>query len=219
MECDPVKNTYDKECAFFKLGLKVRDAISNVAMSVELKRGDSETEFSAAVLKARAVYGIDNLVNILVALGKETLDRSVYYYYARGRGKKICLSHLLHICYPLETDTVEYFAKRIKEKNISEDRIIEVAMYSPQWLDIIEQYLNHDGFKSACYYFMAHMNERFDEKRQAMIAKFTPLTSDELNDGAFDINWFKEAYNRVGDKFTNVRIHSDFYGSYLFAGR
>ena len=47
---------------------------------------------------------------------------------------------------------------------------------------------------------MAHMNESFDDKRKAMIARFTPLEVDELNDGAFDRTWFTEVYDRLGDK-------------------
>lgn len=38
-------------------------------------------------------------------------------------------------------------------------------MYAPQWLDIIEEY-RPVRLKSGCYYFMAHMNERFDDKRR-----------------------------------------------------
>ena len=33
-----------------------------------------------------------------------------------------------------------------------------------------------------------------------MIARFTPLEVDELNDGAFDRTWFTEVYERLGDK-------------------
>lgn len=36
------------------------------------------------------------------------------------------------------------------------------------------------------------MNERFDDRKKAMIARFTPLTPEELNNGAFDVNWFEE---------------------------
>ena len=36
---------------------------------------------------------------------------------------------------------------------------------------------------------MAHMNESFDNKRTAMIARYTPLSVEELNDGAFDRAW------------------------------
>jgi len=73
-------------------------------------------------------------------------------------------------------------------------------MYSPEWIDIVGEYLGWDGFTAGCYYFMAHMNESFDDKRKAMIARFTPLEVDELNDGAFDRTWFTEVYDRLGDK-------------------
>ena len=67
-------------------------------------------------------------------------------------------------------------------------------------MDIIEEYLGWPGLKSGCYYFMAHMNERFDDRKKAMIARFTPLTPEELNNGAFDVNWFEEAYALLGEE-------------------
>ena len=45
---------------------------------------------------------------------------------------------------------------------------------------------------------MAHMDERFDDRKQAMIARYTPLSPEELQAGAFDVNWFKEAYELLG---------------------
>ena len=33
-----------------------------------------------------------------------------------------------------------------------------------------------------------------------MIAKYTPLSPEELRDGAFDIHWFFEAYEKLGEK-------------------
>ncbi len=47
---------------------------------------------------------------------------------------------------------------------------------------------------------MAHMNERFDDQKMSMIAKYTPLEREELQDGAFDIDWFWEAYRMLGEK-------------------
>ncbi len=73
-------------------------------------------------------------------------------------------------------------------------------MYAPQWIDLIQEYLGWQGLKSGCYYFMAHMNERFSDQKMAMIAKYTPLSAEELQDGAFDIDWFKEAYETLGEK-------------------
>lgn len=44
------------------------------------------------------------------------------------------------------------------------------------------------------------MNEQFDEQKKAIIARFTPLTDDELNMGAFDMDWFRSAYEQLGEK-------------------
>ncbi len=47
---------------------------------------------------------------------------------------------------------------------------------------------------------MAHTSEQFDEQVTSTIAKYTPLSPEELKDGAFDIHWFFEAYQSVGEK-------------------
>lgn len=206
MPVDMEKETIDKEDPFYQAGKMFYKKIVDTMLDVELKRGDSPTVFSDAIKKITCVYGLSRLMPILTALGKDTLDRNTYYYWsATGTGKRECLSHLLQVCYPLEEDTVEKLAKEVKERKISKERLIETAMYAPQWLDLMEAYLGCDGFKSGCYYFMAHMNERFDDKKKAMIAKYTPLTPEELNDGCFDVDWFFEAYEKLGEEmFTKL---------------
>ena len=101
---------------------------------------------------------------------------------------------------PDANDSAETLKAYLIGTDISDARLIEAAMYSPEWIDIVGEYLGWDGFTAGCYYFMAHMNESFDDKRKAMIARFTPLEVDELNDGAFDRTWFTEVYDRLGDK-------------------
>lgn len=199
MSVDLEQRTVDTDSEFYRTGKEFYKKIVNTILNVELKRGDSATVFSGAVRQISCVYGLDRFMEILTALGKDTLDRSAYYYYGSGTGKRECLSHLLQVCYPLAEDTAEKLAEKMKQHKISKDRLIEAAMYAPQWLDMAEEYLNCDGFKSGCYYFMAHMNERFDDKKKAIIAKYTPLTPEELNDGCFDLDWFFEAYEKLGE--------------------
>lgn len=144
---------------------------------------------------------MDRLIGILKALGNDTLDRTTYYYWSgTGTGKRECLSYLLQNCWPLEGEDAGKLRELLKGTRIKEQKLIETAMYAPQWLDIIEEYLGWPGLKSGCYYFMAHMNERFDDRKKAMIARFTPLTPEELNNGAFDVNWFEEAYALLGEE-------------------
>ena len=110
------------------------------------------------------------------------------------------MSHLLQACVPDVNDSAETLKTYLEGTDISDARLIEAAMYSPEWIDIVGDYLGWDGFTAGCYYFMAHMNESFDDKRKAMIARFTPLEVDELNDGAFDRTWFTEVYDKLGEK-------------------
>lgn len=199
MPVDLAAETIDKSEPFYQAGQLFYKRIVDTMLDVELKRGDSPTVFSEAIRKITCVYGLARLMPILTALGKDTLDRNAYYYWGTsGSGKRECLSHLLQVCYPLEEDGVEELTREVKARGISRERLIETAMYAPQWMDLVEKYLQCDGFKSGCYYFMAHMNERFDDKKKAMIAKYTPLTPEELNDGCFDVDWFFEAYEKLG---------------------
>ena len=73
-------------------------------------------------------------------------------------------------------------------------------MFAPQWIDIIGKHLGIDGFRSGCYYFMAHTGDYISEQRLAVIAKFTPFTKEELNGGCFDAKWFREVYEQLGKK-------------------
>lgn len=179
----------------------VYDTVMNVVLSKELKRGDSETAFSAQIKEISRIYGIENLLAVLVAMGEDSLERSTYF---SSDSKKGCMSHLLSVCIPAAEDNVQKLKKLIKDTDIKEKRLIEAALYAPEWIDIVGEYLGWEGFKSACYYFMAHMNERFDDSRKAMIAKYSPLSEEELNQGAFDIKWFENAYETLGAKRFDV---------------
>lgn len=200
---DLKEKTCDTSDEFYKFGQEMYLDVMNVILDVELKRGDSETVFSKAGRKLRRIYGIERLAEILTALGKDVLDRNTYYYYGDNTERRACLCSLLQKCYPTKADSAEVFKKTMKERKISDDRIIEIAMYAPQWMDFAQEYLGCDGFKSGCYYFMAHMNESFDDKKKAMISKFTPLDAEELNAGAFDVAWFFECYEKLGEKMFN----------------
>ena len=164
----------------------------------ELKRGDSPTIYSKSLHEIDRIEGIDYLVQILQALGKETLDRTSYYW-GGDDNKKAVLSHLLKVCYPTEKDNSKELAKKLKGTDITEQRLVEVAMYASQWLEIIETYLGWKGLVSGCYYFQAHMSD-VDKNKEGLIAKYTPISIDDLRDGAFDIDWFKSAYKELGEK-------------------
>lgn len=186
---------------FSETGRNIFTALTDRILETELKRGEMETEFSKAIFSIKRIYGMEWMVEILKAMGNDKLDRGTYYYWSgSSAGRRECLSHLLQVCQPREEDTAEKMERLLSGTKIGEQKLVETAMYAPQWLSVIEEYLGWPGLKSGCYYFMAHMNERFDRKKEAMIARYTPLTSEELNEGAFDLNWFRESYELLGEK-------------------
>ncbi len=181
---------------------KVANTAAECIVRVECKRGDSLTSYSGAVTAIEFFYGIDHLVKLLMALGKDKFVRNDHLgYYGKGTRKEN-LCHLISVCHPLPEDTVETFKNALKGTSVDEKRLIELAMYAPQWVDLIEEYLNFTGLKSGAYYFMAHMNDQYnkDQRKFAAIARFTPLEKEELFNGAFDIAWFEEAYRVLGEK-------------------
>lgn len=178
---------------------RTADKLVPIVVGAELLRGDTPTEYSVYVTGIHVLSGMETFVRILSALGKDSLDRSVYYW-GSSQSKRGNLSYLLARCAPQVGDDAGRLKEMLKGTDITEKRLIEAALYSPAWIDIIGEYLNLPGFKSACYYFMAHMNERFDEQKKAIIARFTPLSEDELNLGAFDVKWFHAAYEQLGEK-------------------
>ncbi|MBE5766437.1 MAG: DUF4132 domain-containing protein [Clostridiales bacterium] len=195
-----ITDIYSEEAqSILSIAEKTYQTILSIVLDVELMRGDSVTAYTYAVSKIRKLYGCDYLGRILAALGNDTVVRGISWY-GSARGKNATLCRLLYVSAPSAEDTVCDIARIVSEYDISEKRLIETAMYAPEWVDLIEEYLQIPGLKSAVYYFMAHMDEHFEAQRAAVIAKFTPLTADELNDGAFDLDWFHSAYSTLGEK-------------------
>ena len=201
---DKDNRKYIKDSSIFILGKELYFKIVDVILNVELKRGESATVFSEAISSIVSIYGTERLGEVLLALGKDPFDRGVYYSWYSKPGKNYCLCHLLKNCYPLDDETYDDFKEVIDKLHLSPSRLSELAMYAPQWMDWIEEYLDYPGFSSGCYYFMAHMNERFDERKIAHIARYTPLSTEELNDGCFDSKWFYEVYEMLGEKRFNL---------------
>ena len=194
-------DTKEEEEQFVETGHRIYTRLTDRILEAELQRGDMPTVFSDSIASIGRIYGIDYFVRILSALGDEKLDR-----HGRGNtGKKECFSHLLYVCMPQEGDNAERLRELLhKDKDgnaaVSDRRLIEAGMYAPQWLDILEEYFGISGLQSGGYYFIAHMDEWSGEKRRAVIARYTPLTTEELRMGAFDLKWFRQVYEMLGEE-------------------
>lgn len=189
----------DENRPLVEYAVGIYEKVTNLVLDSELKRGDTAAEFTDGIMKIERIYGAERFVQILAALGKDTLERSGGYY-GSNISKRRSLSHLLGVCVPNETDDAKKLGELLAKTDITEKRLVEAALYSPEWIDIIGEHLGWEGFRSACFYFMAHMNEQFDDVKKATIAKFTPIPTEELSDGAFDIDWFKESIEVIGEK-------------------
>lgn len=165
-------------------------------IEIELGRGDSKTEVSHLAQRIRYHEGAENFANILISLGDEAFERG-YSYYSSDTTKKHVLSCLLKASHPSENDDEETLKKALDGK-VNEKRLLEAAMYSPPWLNIVSKYLKWDGLESAAWYFHAHINEYFSAEKETQVARYSPISPQEFNDGAFDINWFNEAYKTLG---------------------
>ena len=188
-----------------KYGLEV----INYVVDNELKRGDSKTKYSKLINSINRIEGVDYLIRILQALGNEKLLRSDYWY-GDNTSKKEVLSYLLKVCFPSEKDDLKTFKEKIKKTNISEERLVEVAMYSSQWIELIDKFLKWKGFTSGCYYFQAHMSDVSKDK-EGIIAKYSPISIEDFQAGAFDIDWFKDAYKQLGKEHFDILYESAKY--------
>lgn len=185
-----------------------------VVLKVELKRGEQPTPFSKYIKDIYVIYGIGYMIEILTALGKDPLKRGYsHFYFTPNTERKEVLSHLLKVSMPKQEETAEDLKKALKERDITKKRLVELAMYAHQWIPMLENYFKLPGFASACYYFMAHTSEYFDDEVISIIAKYTPLSKEELRDGAFDIHWFFEAYERLGEKHFKLLYDAAKYSS------
>lgn len=175
----------------------VLQKVTERILEIELKRGDSETQVTSLAEALDCIYGAENFICILQAFGKDTFIRDSYNWGCTKRG---ILSSLLRACHPLPTDTSAELKKLAKKAEITDERLVEASMFAPQWIELCEKATGWKGLTSTAYYFHAHTNEMFDDKKKAIIARYTPIDVNDFREGAFDIDWFKDAYKTIGKR-------------------
>lgn len=179
----------------------VRTAVDRI-LEIELRRGDTPTPVSELATNIRVVRGIDHFIGILRALGK---DKPSGTFYNIGTSKRGVLSWLLHVCYPTENDTPQLLRQKCEEADIKAGQLVEAAMFSPQWLEIVEEAINWPGLTSGAYYFLAHTGENLSESVKSRLTRYTSVNADDFADGAFDPVWFHEVYDILGpERFETV---------------
>ncbi|MFN2151435.1 MAG: DUF5724 domain-containing protein, partial [Anaerolineales bacterium] len=180
------------------------DAIRKRVLEVELYRGDLPTEASGIAMTLSYSGGLDILIELLARMEGLSFTRG---YLFDSMSKSAVFSHLVRCTFPdTENDTSEKFKSIAEDRKIGEKRLLETAMYAPQWAGHIEYTLGWAGLESAVWWLHAHTKDRLwnveKEIRDswvASIAKMTPLDADSLLEGAVGTRWFNEVYASLGE--------------------
>jgi Family of unknown function (DUF5724)/Domain of unknown function (DUF4132) len=180
---------------------RTRDRI----LDVEIRRGELTTPATELALAISYTGGSETLIRLAKALGKDTLVRMESWGEERARSRS--LSRLLAATLPLETDSLERFAEAWRESGVAADRLVEIAMFAPQWAGYIEYALEYPGLEDVVWWVHAHTrrgdesySSRFPEMCEARIAERTEIEPEELAEGAVDVAWFQRLIKIVGEE-------------------
>lgn len=177
----------------------IKNRVIERILEIELNRGDLATDVTKLATSISLIQGTSYFLRILTGLDKESFVRGYIYSNGKNTTKKESFSQMLKVCHPAAGENEETLKELLKESKVSEVRLLEAAMYAPQWVDIIAKYLGWDGLRSAAWYFHAHINETFSGEKETIVAHYSPILPEDFNDGAFDVKWFLSAYEELGE--------------------
>ncbi|MBN1318590.1 MAG: DUF4132 domain-containing protein [Anaerolineales bacterium] len=173
-------------------------------LEIELIRGEMPTAASNPALALRYSGGTDTLIKILKALGRGKLVRGWIY---DNISKECVFSHLIRVSGPLPSDSPDSFSEAATKAGITPKRLLELAVYAPQWAKLVEHAVEWPGLEEAVWWIHAHSKgdrwevaQEIRELWNAQVREYTSLTSDELVDGAVDVGWFSRIYNILGQE-------------------
>lgn len=177
------------------------DRVRDRVIQIERRRGDLPTSASRLALQLGSVSGAELTMELLGRMGRATLVRTSY----GGHGREAVLSHLLRASYPAEHDTTDTLRLAAEAAGVSERRLVELAVFAPQWAALIERALAWPGLEDAVWWFHAHtkderwsVDDEICETWAALSAERTPLTAQDLLSGAVDVEWFGRCHGTLG---------------------
>ena len=175
-------------------------------VDVETQRGDRTTAVSGLAMELRWTGGLETVSAALPALGKSHFARA-FSWSGKGESRQETLSHLVLRSVPREEDTPEAFAAWARGARVSEARLVELAVYAPQWATHVSEVLGWRGLESAVWWIQAHTKDdrswQLSELKEiwaAQVSERTPLAASDLTEGAVDVSWFRTAYQELGTK-------------------
>jgi len=185
----------------------VLDRVRTRVLDVELTRGELPTAASAPALALRSVEGTEALIRLMRALGRDGFSRGRAYTWraADSLTRGTVFSHLARLSFPTPLDTAEEFVRRVQEACIAPKRLVELAVYAPQWAGFVQRALDWPEFAEAIWWLHAHtkdtqwaVDQEIRDLWTAQAAERTPLSAQSLLDGAVDVAWFGRVHAALG---------------------
>ena len=182
--------------------------VQRTVVELELPRGDLPTPYSGmAMLLARAT-GAETLVAVLQALGRRPFTRTQLYHHRLHytEEREGVFSHLVRIHHPAGDEMADSVAEAFAGTKIPETRIIETAMFAPQWAPLFEEHLGWPGLASAVWWVHAHTQidgygiaSSLRAEREREIPRRTPVSDEDRANGCADVEWFARMHAELGD--------------------
>ena len=132
--------------------------------------------------------------------------------YASNPSRESGLSHLVRVNLPTPEDTAQVLGQLAAAAGICEQRLIETAVYAPQWSRLVEEHLGWAGLESGVWWVHAHtkddgwaLDPEIVAQWAAQVSQRTPLDATDLVNGAADVTWFRDVIGTLGEqRFTAV---------------
>jgi hypothetical protein len=178
------------------------DTVRDSVLDVELRRGDLPTATSEVALNLRSTSGAALCATLLASLGDASLSRG---WTGGSDARDAVLSHLVRVCFPTAEDTGAVLADAARAGGVKDSRLVELAVYAPQWARPVEDALGWPGLADAVLWLHAHTKDdhwsvdtEVRESWAALSAELTPLAAADLVAGAVDVEWFLRAHATLG---------------------
>jgi hypothetical protein len=184
------------------------DELRDRIVEIERTRGELPTAASASARSIGSVSGSEIATELLSRLGRSVLVRG----WGGGTGREAVYSRLLQVSHPADDETPESLRAAAKRVKVTDQRLLELAMYAPQWANLVQGALAWDGLADAIWWFHAHTKDsrwtvapEVRELWTTLSAERTPLSSDDLLEGAVDVGWFHRVHEQLGgERWTKV---------------
>ncbi len=196
-------------------------------LEVELARGELPTAATEPALALEGLHGLDCLEKLLLKLDGKSFDRRFF-----SKSKAGVLTSLIRATSPNPEDTPEAFTRRmqalVKQKKLTGERVLELAFLAPRWLKHVEHFLGWP-LSEGVWWFLAHVGGgrpdldegstlEGDEKQGGadpwirLLSERTPLTEEQIEEGAVDVAWFARVYAAIGPKRWQYLAAASKYG-------